>query len=533
VYLDIDIPLQDRPEPPRSYLMRRFIPPKILSLAFLEKYFKCLSRLPRFEGIIVHLRKIPDGLARIQTLRDLLLEFRNTGKKVIIYSKNYSFWSYYVATAADEIYLQPAGVMDIIGLQLSRYFFKDALDKRGYLVDSVPISPFKSALDMGTRKDISKEDREQYQALLDSAFDVAVAGFCEFTKKKKNKIEEIINKAPHTPTEAAKLGLITKVVNEEEVIPELLSKKKGAGLKMVTWQKSLKILEIPHPPSIRNSIALICLEGAIIDGKSRKPPINLPIPILGGPQAGDQTIVQQVRKASRDRRVKAIVFHVNSGGGSATASEAIRQSLKEFGKKKPVVVYFSDVAASGGYYVATSSNWVVSQPLTLTGSIGVINGKFVLKEGLKKQGINIVYLRKGDRSGIYSSDQTFSEEERERIIFHVRSIYDLFLDHVAEFRKMEINQFEKYCRGRVWSGKDAHKLGLVDSLGNLQDAVRKATELAGIKYEDCRVVDIYKSESEIPFWINDGKIELSLEEWINPIIKEKILLLLPEKIEIE
>ena len=533
IYIDLDEPLQERPDPPKNFIMKRVFPPKLMSIAFLEDYFEKLSKLRNFEGIILHMRKIPNGYARIQSLRNLITNFRKTGKKVIVYKQNYDISEYYLASAADEVCLQGAGSLYIIGLQMHNLFLKNALEKRGYKADVVPISPYKSAGDMFRRTEFSKEDKEQRTVFLDTIFKTITDSLSSALNKTQDEIVDIINKSPYSAKEALEQGLIHRIISEENLI-EYVRKtySKGKKLKILTVEKSLKKLPILRKKRTQKRISIVSVEGTIVDGKSRKPPFKIPIPIIGDDQAGDQTIVRLLRKVKRDKRTKAVVFHVNSGGGSAASSEAMCSAIKELTKKKPVVVYFN-VAASGGYYIATSSNWVVAQPMTLTGSIGVINFKFVTQDALQKQGINREYIRKGERAGLYSPDKPYSEEERKLVYNSINSLYDVFLDHVSEFRKMEREQIEKYCGGRIWSGRDALEIGLIDELGGIKNAINKAAELAKIKPEKCKIVDVYKAEADVPIWYKDGKIDLFLDDWIEPFRKTNSWMILPEKIVIE
>jgi len=534
IYLDLDISLNERPEPPKNFITKRLFPIKILNLAFLEDYFNRLTKVRTLEGVVLHLRTIPDGNARLQSLRDLILRFREKGKKIIVYANYYDTLSYYVATAADTIFLQYGGSVSIIGFQLSRLHMKDVLRKYGFSFDAISISPYKSAFDMFIRTDISDEDREQYQLIIDSSFESFVTDMSLSLNKSQEEIIDIINNAPYTSEEAIEKGLVKELTNEEKLIDIITNKySKYRKFKLVTWKESLKMLTIPHPPSSRKKIAIISVEGTIVDGKSKKPPVNLPIPIFGDIQAGDQTVVEQMRKVTRDKKVKAVVLHVNSGGGSGASSEAMRSASIEIVKNKPLVVYFNDVAASGGYFIATGANWIVAQPMTLTGSIGVLSGKVITQEALRKQGINRVFLKKGERAGIFSSEKSFTEEERKILVKQITSFYDLFLEHVAEFRKMERKDFEQHCGGRVWTGEDAKNLGLVDELGSITKAIEKAAELAHLKPEKYRIVDIYKSNHEAPIWYKDGKINLTLEEWLKPFKNTHIWLILPEEIKIK
>jgi protease-4 len=449
IYLDLDISLSERPEPPKNFITKRLFPTKILNLAFLDDYFKRLIKVRTLEGVVLHLRTIPDGNARLQSLRDLILRFREKGKKIIVYANNYDTRSYYVATAADTIFLQYGGSISIIGFQLSRLLMRDVLKKYGFSFDAIPISPYKSAFDMFTRTDISDEDREQYQRIIDSSFESLVSDMSLSLNKSQEEIINIVNNAPYTAEEAIEKGLVKELTNEEKLIDIITNKySKYRKFKLVTWKKSLKMLTIPRPPPSRKKIAIISVEGTIVDGKSKKPPVKLPIPIFGDVQSGDQTVVEHMRKVTKDKKIKAVVLHVNSGGGSAASSEAMRSASIELAKNKPLVVYFSDVAGSGGYYIATGANWVVTQPMTLTGSIGVLAGKMITQEALKKQGINRVFLKKGERAGIFSSEKSFTEEEQKIVVRQITSTYDLFLEHVAEFRKMERKDFEQHCKKR-------------------------------------------------------------------------------------
>ncbi len=534
IYLDLDTSLNERPEPPKNFITKRLFPAKLLDLAFLDDYFNRLSKVKSLEGVVLHLRTVPDGNARLQSLRDLILRFREKGKKVVIYATSYNTLSYYVATAADTIFLQYCGEISIIGFQLSRLLMRDVLKKYGYYVDGIPISPYKSAMDMFTRTDISEEDREQYQRIIDSSFESSVSDMSLSLNKSQEEIIDIINNGPYSSERALEKGLIAELTNEEK-LTDIITRKysRYSKIKLVNLKESLKVLTIPRPPSSRKQIAIISVEGSIVDGKSKKPPVKLPIPIFGDAQAGDQTVVEQIRKVTRDKKVKAVVLHVNSGGGSPFSSEAMRSASIELVKNKPLVVYFSDVAASGGYFIATGANWVVAQPMTLTGSIGVLGGKMVTQEALKKQGINRVFLRKGERAGMFSSENVFTEEERKIVFGQITSIYNLFLDHVAEFRKMEINDLKQHCGGRVWTGKDAKELGLVDELGSIKKAVEKAAELANLKPEKCRIVDIYQAKPEVPIWYKDGKIDLTLDKWLKPFKNTNVWMILPEVIKIE
>ncbi|MEA2071272.1 MAG: signal peptide peptidase SppA [Asgard group archaeon] len=532
VYFDLVKSLPERPDYPRGFIMRRIFPERKLTLAFFRDMLKRIACVKRIKGVIIHLRDEQEGNARRQSIRMALERLKARGKKVIVYAHDYSFLDYYIASVADEIYIQTGGQCFIIGLELQRLFFKDALDRFELSFDSVPISPYKSAMDMFTRSSISKEDREQYQAILDSHFEVISEALATKLKKTPVEVKKIIDNAPYTPQEAKELGLVSDIINNElldEKAKELAGTKKA---KIYSWEEAEKMLILRKPKLARRKIAVISIDGNIVDGESQHLPFKSPIPMIGAEQSGDYTVVHKIRKALEDRSVKALVLEVNSPGGSASASEAIRAATKEFVKKKPMVAYFNDVAASGGYFVATAANEIIAQPLTLTGSIGVIAGKLVADTALENKGVTVNYLRVGEHAGILSIEQSFSKKERKKMEKNIESIYDLFVSHVAELVEKKKEEIEHYCRGRVWSGKDAYKIGLVHKLGDIETAVERAAKLAGMRKGTFEVVDIYESEEFMPSFLGAEDAIISLQTFLRPYTKSSIWFIMPDIIKI-
>ncbi|MBD3192186.1 MAG: signal peptide peptidase SppA [Candidatus Heimdallarchaeota archaeon] len=532
VYFDLVNSLPERPEPPKSFVMRRIFPPQKLTIAYFREMMNRIARVKNIKGVIIHLRDEQEGNARRQSIRKILHDLKAKGKKIIVYAHEYSFLDYYIASVADEIFIQPGGQCFVVGLELTRIFFKDILAKNEIQFEALPISPYKSAMDMFTRSSISDEDQEQYQAILDSYFAVIVDALMNKLGKSQEKIQEIIDNAPYTALQAKKLGLVTDVVNNEELelhVKKIAHTKRG---QIYAWQQADRMITLGKLEPRRNKIAIISINGTIIDGESQSFPFRIPIPIFGDEQAGDHTIVNQIRHAIADNSIKAVVLEINSPGGSGAASEAIRAATIELTKTKPLVAYFNDIAASGGYYIATAANKVIAQPTTLTGSIGVLAGKFVLDKGLEKQGINTHYLRVGENAGILSSEKAFSTQERKKLRAMITEFYDLFVDHVSELIGKDREEFEEYCRGRVWSGKDAYELGLVDDLGDLETAIKQAAELANLKEGKYQVVDIFKAENIPPSYLQTKNTKISLNSLLESYMKTKIWLLMPEHIEI-
>ncbi len=531
VYIDLVQSLPERPAPPRNFFMKRVLPEPKPTISFLRKLMLRLSTVKNVKGVIIHFRDEQLGNARIQSIRKILADFKATGKKVIAYANSYSFLDYYVATVADEIYIQPGGSINLVGVEMNKMFLKDLLDNHKIKFDALPISPYKSAADTFTRDTISEEDREQYEAIVETVFEEVIEAIMEKIGKSREEVIKLIDNAPYIDTKAKKLGLIEDSISNEELATVVKEEENKKGPKIYSWDQVKDMLVIPKSGPRNNQIAIISILGPIVDGESKRPPMKFPIPIFGSAQSGDHTEVAKIRKAMNNRNVKAVVLEVNSPGGSAEASEAIRSATKELTKKKPLVAYFNDVSASGGYYVSTGANYVVAQPMTLTGSIGVILGKMVLDDALDKKGIKKSYIRMGKHAGMFSPDDTFSESEKALLKEHLHNIYDNFVDHVAELIDKKPEEFEHHCRGRVWSGKDAHTIGLVNELGDLDTAIKKAAELAGLGKKYC-VTDIYEPDSSVPICEEDGTIKFSLKEWLKPFTKTNTWYLMPEEIEI-
>ncbi|MCA9913860.1 MAG: signal peptide peptidase SppA, partial [Anaerolineae bacterium] len=246
------------------------------------------------------------------------------------------------------------------------------------------------------------------------------------------------------------------------------------------WEQADGLLPLKMPKSPAKYIGILNVTGAIVPGESAEPPVDVPVPLVGGARTGDITFVRQVRNLMQDDRCVAAVLYVDSPGGSADASEAMSSALDEFAKKKPLVVFMGGVAASGGYYVSTPADYIIAQPSTITGSIGVVFTKFVTDGVLRWLDFNPVQYKRGKFAGLFSSGDAFTDEEREKVRTAIETIYELFLHRVADSRKMKPETVDPLAGGRVWTGAQALEHGLVDQLGDMQDAISKARELAKV-----------------------------------------------------
>jgi len=474
-YIQFNVPssMNQLPEH-RNIIQQQFLGKTPLSLVEFEESLHRIANDSRPKGVILYIRGFAMSLADLQSLRDSILRFRKRGKQVIVYAQTYGMAEYFIASAADKIILQPGGDLMTVGLMRAQNFLKESLDAIGLQADSVAITPYKGAGDTFTRTEPSKEGEEQFNWLLDSQYQIIVSAIAEGRQMTHDEVREMVNNAPYIGSDALDKGYVDAMVNEEALASHLEVKN------IVLWQQADNIIPLKMPRDASSYIAVVRAAGAIVPGESQNPPVELPIPIVGGERMGDITVVQQVRNLMKDERCAALVLYVDSGGGSATASEAMASALDEFGKEKPIVVYMGGVAASGGYYIATPADYIIAQSGTITGSIGVINMKLINNEMLKKLKFNPFYYQRGDNADIFASSSAFTEEQRAKVREGIEYIYEVFIKRVAESRKMKPEEVDKIAGGRVWTGEQALANGLVDENGGLYEAIQKARELAKV-----------------------------------------------------
>ena len=353
-------------------------------------------------------------------------------------------------------------------------FLKDGLGAVGLQWDSVAISPYKGAADALTRTEPSPEGKEQTNWLLDSIYETVVEGIAATRKMKPDEVKYMIDGALHMSDAALDRGYVDGVMNEEQLLEYL-------GITKITmWEEADGQVYLPERDFSGKYVGVIYAGGAIVDGESATPPSDMPIPIpfVGGERLGDITLNQQVRHLMRDPQCGALVLYIDSGGGSATASESMASALAEIAKSRPLVVFMGGVAASGGYYIATPAHWIVAQAGTITGSIGVLMGKLVNSDMLKKLRFNAFSYLRGDNADLISGESHFSDAQRDMIRASIDHIYEQFLGRVAESRGKSSAEIDAIGGGRVWTGEQALQNGLVDELGNLRTAIDKARELA-------------------------------------------------------
>ncbi|MGH3148065.1 MAG: signal peptide peptidase SppA, partial [Rubrobacter sp.] len=387
--------------------------------------------------------------------------------------------SYYIACAADEVLATPLAYLNVIGLRARVDFLKDALDKLGIEVEVVAVSPYKSAGERFVRDDFSSESREQAGRLLDRRYEEVVAAISEGRELSLQEVLSSIDRAPYDARAAVSEGLLDGVLYEDELPHRLGSGDRRARLS--ERERAMRSLRVPLRKRSRKKVALVTLRGTIVRGRSRRLPV--PLPFVGGEQAGSESVVAALRVAERNRRISAVLFYVDSPGGDALASDLIWREVERIGAKKPVVVLMGNAAASGGYYVSAPANYVVARRTTVTGSIGVLTIRPVALGLYEKLGINAIALERGARAGILDPSRRPSAEELRVIQAQIQHIYAEFKDRVVRGRGIDSSDLEGIAGGRVWTGTEALELGLVDETGGFREALQKARELGGVELD--------------------------------------------------
>ncbi|MBN8230174.1 signal peptide peptidase SppA [Corallococcus macrosporus] len=432
---------------------------------------------PRVKSLVVRIGQ-PGSAAQVQELRDAVKAFRASGKRAVAYADGFGeagngTGAYYLATAFDAVYIQPSGDVGLTGLVMETPFARDAFAKFGVKPEFGKRAEYKNAVNTFTDASYGEHQREATEAYGRSLFHQVVKGVAEGRKLSEDEVRALIDRAPFMGQAAVDAKLVDGLRYRDEIHDEL-EKEAGEGARFLYVEKYLE--RAGRPNQTGSTIALIYGVGEVLRGKSQSNPLS------GGQVMGGDTVAAAFRKAVEDPSVKAIVFRVDSPGGSYSASDTIRrevQRAREAGK--PVIVTMGTYAASGGYFVAMAGDKIVAQPGTLTGSIGVYNGKFVTSELWAKLGVNFDTIAFGKNATFASSDQEFTPEQRAQLESELDSIYLDFTSRAAQARNMPLEKLQSVARGRVWTGEDALERGLVDALGGYPKALELAKEAAKLE----------------------------------------------------
>ncbi len=446
----------------------------------VESFGEALERIaldPRVKGVVLLISGLSAGAATVASLRQAVARFCATGKRAVAYLHDVDMWSYYLAVACNQILLPEGATFRAAGLRSESVFLKDTLALAGIKADFEAIAEYKVSPDTFRRTKMTEPHREMLESLLDSLYETLVDAIADGRSSTPKQVRRLLDSAPLTAEEAREAGLLDEVCYEDELPVRLGTSKNPAAL--ITWEQAQRRLVRPRRWHSRRAIGVISLEGMILPGSSREPPIPMPLPLpVPGRQAGSETLAQQLRAAAQDNRIAAVVLHVDSPGGSSLASDLIGREVERLRRVKPVVVYMGNQAASGGYYVSALASAIVAQQTTLTGSIGIWGGKFVTQGLYEKLQAHREVVSRGKATGLYSDMAAFSDEERAKIRAEIGDGYARFKARVAEGRGMSDKEVESVARGRVWTGEQALEHGLVDELGGLHHASARARELA-------------------------------------------------------
>ncbi len=482
------------------------------------------ARTPTIRGIVENLKKAKhDSRVRavllkpttfsspywgkLQELRDALVDFKESGKPLYAYLEYGGDREYYLASAADKIFLMPASTLDLTGVATYQVFLRGTFDKIGVTPDIHHVGDFKTASNQYTEKGYTPSHRAMDEWLNRELYEQIVDGIAHGRKKSDAEVRALIDQGPFLAENARRAGLVDDVIYEDQVADKLEDGESGE----LSTIDAADYGRVSTPGFNRGPrIAVIYAVGAIVSGRSGFDPLN-------GQTVGSETLIESIRSARKDSSVRAILLRVDSPGGSATASDAIWRELMLARDEKPLIVSMSDLAASGGYYIAMPGHAIVAQPSTLTGSIGIFGGKFITGGVYEKLGANIDSTSIGKHAEMNSPARPYNADELKKVTEQLESFYTQFVAKVAAARGKTPDQINAIAEGRVWTGRQASQNGLVDVLGGLDTAIGLAKEKAGIDADDSVQLVVYpapKSFYEIVSELSGTRQQASMAAWL-------------------
>jgi protease-4 len=436
----------------------------------------------------------PSGLdlpywGKLQELRDAVVDFRTSGKPVTAFLEYGGDREYYLASAADQVYLLRSSALEVAGLASYEIFLRGALDNLGVQPDYLHVGEYKTAPNQLTERSMPAPHREMAESLNRDAYDQLVGAIATSRKKRPDEVRALLDRGPFTPEAALQSGLVDGLAYEDELEEQVpaLESLEDRHIEGDEYRGARPTPSVPFARRSRHRIAVIYAVGTIVSGESGFDTTN-------GALIGSESLVEDIRRVRDDDSIEAVVLRIDSPGGSSVASDVIWRELmllRQDDPSRPLVASMSDLAASGGYYIAMPAQAIVAQPGTLTGSIGIFAGKFALGGALEKLGVNYETIKAGADADIYSPFAPFSTRQREKLQTVIESFYEGFVQKAAESRKMTPERMEAMARGRVWTGRQALERGLVDRLGGLDTAIDVAKTRAKIPAEDAVEIVVY------------------------------------------
>lgn len=445
-------------------------------------------------GVVAHIGGNRLSLAQVQELREAVADFRTSGKAAVAWTESFGETGqgtvpYYLATAFDEIWVQPSGDLAITGVSVQAVFIRGALDKAGVIPQFGKRREYKTAADMFTEREMTAPAREMASRLAESAYEQIVEGIAVRRRLDSARVRELVDSAPLPAQVGLDAGLVDRLGYRSDVYDELEKQLQYDGRLLAeryirrgprTLDEVRKNLPWPQKPLV----AVVRVTGGISVGRNSNSP-------MGGPGSGSDTVGAALRAVTDNERVKAVVLRIDSPGGSYVASDAIRNEvLRLRSTGRPVIASMGGVAASGGYFVAMPADVIVAQPGTITGSIGVLTGKGVVRDALGRIGISREAVSEGANAQMYSAQEEFTDEQWARLEETLDRIYKDFVAKAAQDRGLPEEQLESLARGRVWTGADAHSHKLIDELGGFQHALTLACNRAGLDRDEIAVTAV-------------------------------------------
>ncbi|HSK78834.1 MAG TPA: signal peptide peptidase SppA [Thermoanaerobaculia bacterium] len=460
------------------------------SLAELYPAFRAAREDRQVRGLAVYIEDAQFGLARAQELRRQFMALRRAGKFVECYLETAGEGSngtlvYYLASACERIHMSPLGDVNLIGLAIENRFFKGTLEKLKIVPEFNKVGRYKSAVETYTEAGYSPAAEEAMAAILDGYYTQIVTAVAEARKKTPDEIRWIIDGAPYGAEDAVRRGLIDQISYPDQ-FRDHLKKRAGGDATLLPVEDYA-----PATSITARRVAVVFASGTIVRGTGGSAPWTEEAYV------GSNDLSSLLRDMAEDSSVAAVVLRIDSPGGSALASDLILREVEKLKESKPLIVSMSDLAASGGYYIAAKADKIVAEPATLTGSIGIFGGKFITR-GFEEEmlGLSSDSLKRGANADMYSSLHPYTPEQSMLVQRQMDKVYSVFVGHVATGRRMSRQQVEGVASGRVWTGAAAKKLGLVDELGGLDRAIELAREAGGIgSGEDAAVVFYPEPES--------------------------------------
>jgi len=456
------------PEQPRQDALTQLLIGVPTSVTELVEGLERARADPRITGIEVRVGESTMSMAKMQEIHDKIREFNRAGKFSVAYLDFATNGPYYVASACQNVFLLPKSMLYVRGVMASTTFLRGTLDKLDIYPDLLHIGEYKTASNIYTEKKYTSAHREANEALLEDWYQIFLRGIAEGRGMKVEQVEQAIRKGPFNSQQALELNLVDRVGYADEVREFVKQKNHGSESRL-----SLRRYVQRTRRAGRRKLAVIYATGVILPGRSGDS-------LFGETFMGAETVSEQLRRAREDAGVKAVLLRVDSPGGSAFASEVIRHEVELTRRVKPVVVSMSDVAASGGYWISMSASQIVAEAGTITGSIGVIAGKFNLRGLYEKLGLSKDFVALTENATLDWPFQNYTPAQRQAVKNYMQDIYDNFVRGVAEGRGKRFEEVDRIARGRVWTGQRAYQLGLVDALGGLHTALAVAKKLAGI-----------------------------------------------------